>query len=312
MKQVITCEYIKEYLAVHDYTCELFSTEYVDCDSKLAFRCECGNIFYASWSNIKKMHGLCKECTSLRRSQTLQAYQIRTDEFYGDGLYIITGVKDRRLDVIHTECKNTFIVRRDHFFEGQGCKFCNLKHGESPCALSQDEFLSRISKYSADYEFLSVYKNNRTPIAIKCKKCGEIFSRIPSYLFDRGLSCPQCTRSNGEYIIGIYLKEKHIEYIPQYRFEDCKNNRHLSFDFYLPSLNACIEYQGQQHYAPVPIFGGELAFERQQKRDHIKRTYCEQNKIQLIEIPFWDFKNISNILDALLNNSNPACIKGVV
>ena len=26
MKQVITCEYIKEYLAAHDYTCELVST----------------------------------------------------------------------------------------------------------------------------------------------------------------------------------------------------------------------------------------------------------------------------------------------
>lgn len=312
MKQIITCEYIKEYLSAHDYTCELVSTEYVNCASKLAFRCECGNIFYASWSNIKKMYGLCKECTNLRRRQPLQAYQARADEFYGNGLYVITGAKDSRLDVVHTECGNAFTVRRDHFFEGQGCKFCNLKYSESPCALSQDEFMSRVSKYDADYEFLSAYKNNHTPIAVRCKKCGEIFSRIPSHLFDRGVGCPQCSRSNGEYIIGTYLKDRRIDYIPQHRFEDCKNDKHLSFDFYIPSLNVCIEYQGQQHYAPVPIFGGELAFERQQKCDHIKRTYCEQNGIKLIEIPFGDFKNIGNILDGLLSNCNPVCMKEVV
>lgn len=31
MKQIITCEYIKECLVAHDYTRELVSTEYVNC-----------------------------------------------------------------------------------------------------------------------------------------------------------------------------------------------------------------------------------------------------------------------------------------
>ena len=64
-------------------------------------------------------------------------------------------------------------------------------------------------------------------------------------------------------------------------FEDCIDKRPLPFDFYLPEYNICIEYQGQQHYYPVEIFGGKNAFESQVLRDNIKREYCQKNNILL-------------------------------
>jgi hypothetical protein len=60
----------------------------------------------------------------------------------------------------------------------------------------------------------------------------------------------------------------------------------LSFDFYLPNERICIEYNGQQHYKSCDIFGGEEGFEKQQIRDNIKRQYCKDNGIKLIEIPY--------------------------
>ena len=30
--------------------------------------------------------------------------------------------------------------------------------------------------------------------------------------------------------------------------------------------------------------------------DNIKTQYCQQNNIKLIRIPYWEFKNIENIL----------------
>lgn len=37
-----------------------------------------------------------------------------------------------------------------------------------------------------------------------------------------------------------------------------------------------------------------------QKRDKIKNTYCEEYGIKLIGIPYWEFKNIEEILNSQL------------
>ena len=69
----------------------------------------------------------------------------------------------------------------------------------------------------------------------------------------------------------------------------------------------CIEYDGEQHYTPVN-FGGisdERAidnFKKTQAHDAIKNTYCQQHKINLIRIPYWDKNNIHNILDNAIKN----------
>lgn len=34
--------------------------------------------------------------------------------------------------------------------------------------------------------------------------------------------------------------------------------------------------------------------------DNIKRDYCKINKIKLLEIPYWEFDNIENILSKYL------------
>jgi|LGVF01.2.fsa_nt_gb Na+-transporting methylmalonyl-CoA/oxaloacetate decarboxylase gamma subunit len=57
----------------------------------------------------------------------------------------------------------------------------------------------------------------------------------------------------------------------------------LSLDIFIPSKNTAIEYQGQQHYMPVELFGGQEAFAIQEKRDKRKRKLCAQNNINLIE-----------------------------
>ena len=43
-----------------------------------------------------------------------------------------------------------------------------------------------------------------------------------------------------------------------------------SFDTYIPELKLAFEYQGRQHYEPIPFFGGEEGFARLQERDNRK------------------------------------------
>lgn len=75
----------------------------------------------------------------------------------------------------------------------------------------------------------------------------------------------------------------------------------MPFDFYLPDYNILIEYDGEEHFRPVN-FGGisdDEALEHlkiTQYHDKIKTNYCQENGIPLIRIPFWEKKNIQNIL----------------
>ena len=73
----------------------------------------------------------------------------------------------------------------------------------------------------------------------------------------------------------------------------------MRLDFYIEDINLAIEYDGQQHYKPIEKFGGQEEFEKTIYRDKLKDKYCNDNNIQLIRIPYYDFNNIESILDNL-------------
>jgi hypothetical protein len=58
------------------------------------------------------------------------------------------------------------------------------------------------------------------------------------------------------------------------------------FDVYVPSLKLALEYNGQQHYGPVSIFGGQDGFEATQRRDQEKRNKAKNAGIALVEFRF--------------------------
>ena len=231
-KNKITCEHIKEYLKNNNYPCELISVEYIDCDSKLEFKCECGNHFFASWSNIKHMSGLCKKCAMSQ--------------------------------------------------------------------VSHEDYTERISKYLDRFELISKYESSEKEVYFRCKKCNATIHQKARHTYERGVYCPCCDGTRGEQYISDCLLTKKINFITQYKFDDCKNINPLPFDFYLPDYNICIEFQGKQHYEPVEYFGGEERYKEQIIRDNIKKQYCKDNNIILLEISYKDFNNIDDILNDTL------------
>jgi hypothetical protein len=60
----------------------------------------------------------------------------------------------------------------------------------------------------------------------------------------------------------------------------------LTFDFYLPEYNCCIEYDGKQHFEAIKWFGGEESLAYVQQNDLIKTQYCQNNKIALLRIRY--------------------------
>lgn len=54
-----TFEYIKKYFTEHN--CELLETEYVHCEHKMKYKCNCGNESFISFSSFKS-GSRCKLC----------------------------------------------------------------------------------------------------------------------------------------------------------------------------------------------------------------------------------------------------------
>ena len=73
-------------------------------------------------------------------------------------------------------------------------------------------------------------------------------------------------------------------------------NGKLSYDFYIPNHNLLIEYQGKQHEEPIEFFGGEEQFKIQQEHDKRKREYAKNNGYKLLEIWYYDYDKIEEIL----------------
>ena len=62
----------------------------------------------------------------------------------------------------------------------------------------------------------------------------------------------------------------------------------LELDIFIPDLNLAFEYQGQQHFHPIPFWGGDEAFRKLKERDKKKCLLCRELKVTLIEVNYTD------------------------
>ncbi len=57
-------------------------------------------------------------------------------------------------------------------------------------------------------------------------------------------------------------------------------------DVYVPKAGVAVEYMGQQHFEPLKVFGGAIAYEQVCARDARKAEQCRKNGIELIRVRF--------------------------
>lgn len=160
------------------------------------------------------------------------------------------------------------------------CNYCN----KSKPRLSFEEIQQEVEKCGLRLVKDNIQKSHHLTVA---DKDGVIWHTTLGRL--RKGQLPQNKISSLEYQTQKYLDSIHVKYEYQKTFEHCRYQNLLRFDFYLPKYHICIEVNGRQHYEPIDYFGGEENFKLQQKRDNIKREYCAQNNIKLIEVPYWMF-----------------------
>lgn len=187
---------------------------------------------------------------------------------------------------------------------GCGCPSCAEEYRHDSCRATKEEFVIKaINRHGNIYDYSKiVYVNALSKVAIICKKHGIFYQTPGSHLYGQG--CPHCLESHGEKIIAAILDANAVRYEREKHFYGCSCKRKLLFDFYIPSENMCIEYDGIQHFEPITHFGGKVAFEKIRTYDKIKNDFCKDKGILLIRFSYMDKKEyIQNVLCSIIKPS---------
>lgn len=187
-----------------------------------------------------------------------------------------------------------FKVAKDILNNFQGCPVC-VKNKR----MDRDAFIEELKNTTGNmYSLVGEYNGRVKKLKlIHNYKGGHIFVTTPYDFLIRKRRCPICSASTGELLVIEWYHQHGMEvntdYLWQVRFNNLTDKLKLSYDFEIIKGNKryLIEVQGEQHYRPVSIYGGEKQFEIQQSHDRIKREYAYDNGYILIEIPYYDIKS---------------------
>lgn len=244
----------------------------------------------------------CKECTSL--NDTPEKFSKKVKE-KSKGLYeYLDGYTDHKCTVTLWCTKHQIEFTANATSTSRGrlvCKKCvkdvqNLKQ-RKPLEKVQEQLFE---KHRGNIEIVGDYYNTHTKAKFLCHECNVPFHAEPNSVI-RISGCPNCATSHGEKLVRNTLTELNVPFEEQKYYDECRGIRPLPFDFFIPSLNTLIEYDGKQHFEPVDFFGGEEGFLKRQEYDNIKTTFAHNSGINLLRISYkLSDEQVVSILTSLL------------
>lgn len=292
----------------------LLDDDYINSKIKMNIIDEYGYMYYASYCDILKNYN--RDCC-ISRFEKRNIFTLENIDLFMkiNGVEYIT---DKTIPYQGKSQKIKLISNYDEnvIYRSWGLIKTNVGYGFgildriSRTTKSYKEEIKELT--DGAYEVVGEYINARTHTRIKHLECGTEFDITPEMFVNYYGRCPNCNknRSCGETEINRVLKKYNIQFIEQYRFQECKNILPLPFDFYIESKNTCIEFQGLQHYKINSFFNNnsdkltdEERFKKLKYRDKIKKDFCSNNNINLIEIKYNQIPKIESIINNLLIES---------
>jgi len=275
--------------------------QYVNSHMPIMCKCNvCNYVFKPRPYNLLRGHG-CPNCAGLKK-KTHEDFVNQLGDINNHIKVLSKYVNDSiKVKCQCQTCGAIFENTPNHLLRGVGCTICAHKSIGVNKRKTHDDFVKELKEVNQDVELLTNYIRSSDKIMVRCRLCGKVYAIIANNLL-RGNRCSCSRMSRGERKIQTYLESNNITYAFQHKFNDCRNSKPLPFDFYLPTLNICIEYDGRQHFLPSG-FGSHDKQKIQNNfnaiiiNDNIKDNYCVKNKIKLIRIPYTEFDNIERFLE---------------
>lgn len=261
---------------------------------------KCGQIY-----ELKKAEDLFRKVNACKCFKYFKDYHEKVKYLceLNDFTILAEDAKNKKFTIQCNNCQTIMVRDRVSILKTpEHCDNCN-KYREGKLHYSSKEVQNKLDEhFSGEYELIK-YNGMHKMGVLKHLNCGFVFNItcIGDIFNGRNRGCPKCYqfKSKGEQAIMHFLEENNIRYIPQKTFVPLNKSKYR-FDFFLPDFNIAIEYQGEQHYKETNWFHDELS--ATQKRDEVKRNYCIENNIELLEIPYWDYNKISQILTSRFND----------
>lgn len=295
-RKLTTEEFIYKAKETHGNTYDYSKVQYVNAQTKVCIICPKHGEFW----QIPRCHvqgNGCPRCNGgvkdTKETFIEKALRVHGNTYNYDNVnYIKSSNPVEIICSIHGSFSQT---PNDHL-NGCGCPECGKLNNIQKQTKSQEKFIQQAKEVHGNkYTYNKVnYINNKTKVTITCSEHGD-FEQLP-YNHLQGQGCPKCGRelvaknhsSKGELQVKSILEKYRINFKYQYTLKHKINNRFVTVDFIGKYNNETfvIEYNGQQHYKSVEIFGGENALELQQIRDNGLRDLCSKYNIHLIEIPY--------------------------
>lgn len=241
----------------------------------------------------------CNKCNGLRKrhniSETIDIISCNYD---------ILDDFSKYQDFVNVKCKQCGEVSTKQISyllnSNKKCRKCYAMEFAKNQRDDKNTFLIKLNQITSQIEVVGDYVDSQTKTKCKCKKCNKVWYTTPNSLLS-GCGCPKCHASKGETKIETFLSQNNIYYISQKKFDGLLGigGRSLKCDFYLPNHNLIIEYQGEFHDGLCNDFV-KKRMSRTVEHDKRKKNYAKKHNINLMEIWYWDYKNIEKIITSRL------------
>ena len=301
----------------------MLSTEYIGTFEKLKFLCSCGNEFETDWHHFYTQHkNCCNDCSKEIRRQKKRVHNVEEVKalFEKHGAVYVSGdyTNTKSHFTAHLKCGHMASVSWSTLsapgYTGV-CVDCARKLGQDYYRFSFKEVKEKCD--ALGLTLLSTeYVNAREPLEFLCSCGRRYYTSWERVKCNRKMRCDYCTKriSSGEIAVENWLLENGVPYERQKTFSGLTgvNGRPYMFDFFLPTYNLCIEYDGQQHFRVTDFSGHKEQDAKDEEfidlifRDMEKDDYCRDNNIGLLRISYKD-----NIADVLSNRLIPRYAGGL-
>ena len=280
-----TEEWVEKARKVHGDKYDYSKVEYVNSKTKVCIICPEHGEFW----QLPSSHLTGRSCPLCANYQKKKKHLSNINEFiekakkvhgnkynYSKTEYINSQTK---VCIICPEHGEFWQTPNNHLM-GSGCQKCyDICRGQKQRSTTE-EFIKKAKRIHGNkYDYSQTnYININTKICIICPIHGIFWQRPDSHLSNEG--CPHCRESKLEKTIKKLLTENDVLFERQKRFPEWLGKQ--SLDFYLPDHNIAIECQGEQHFKPIKLYGGEKEFEHRKILDEEKLKKCTKHKITIL------------------------------
>lgn len=282
--------------------------EFVGVETKVEIRHnKCGYVYPSSPKHFLFSNSRCPKCFGKIKWTNSHFVACVYDEVGSEYTFLeeYNGY-DEHLLVQHTLCGDKYHVTPNKFLTSKTrCPKCVNKHNHDLQRKTNEEIEREIlERFGEDFTLKSDYKGAFAEIIVTHKQCQMdiTYTNAKNFLVGAGF-CPHCDTglkvSRGIKEIQKFFKKYNITTMTEYTIKSCMYKRQLYFDiaiFDKENLVCLIEYDGQQHFKSIPIFGGDERYIESRIKDQIKNKFCEDNNIPFIRIAFDQMKELEKML----------------